>query len=175
METIKVRASLKPATIADIFHGRDTLMNKLLFVKCPKNGNFIGRYTIPELDNGNHPYHTYRELIEIEDRNKFYRQELTLGITAKLFYVLSDNHNDNFFQFKLILRTADLFDLFDGENYTKANAVYYVKVNEHEVTGPHYMLKNPDINHVKETMKLGKLFVPAAKQTFEPYKIAQAS
>ena len=175
METIKVRATLKPASIADIFHGRDTYMNKLLFVKCPTNGNFIGNYTIPELDNNNRPYHNYKELEAIDNRNKFFRKELSTGLAAQLFYVLSEVHNEHDFQFKLQLRTADFFDLFDSESATKANTIYYLKVNAQEVTGPHFMPKITDVNHVKNAMLNGKLFVPTAKQTFEPYKIAQAS
>jgi len=175
METIKVRATLKPASIADIFHGRDTYMNKLLFVKCPINGNFIGNYTIPELDNNNRPYHSYQELAAIEERNKFYRKELFTGLAAQLFYVLSEVHNEYDFQFKLQLRTADFFDLFDSETDTKPNTIYYIKVNAQQVTGPHFMPKITDINKVKNAMANGKLFVPTAKQTFEPYKIAMAS
>jgi hypothetical protein len=32
-----------------------------------------------------------------------------------------------------------------------------------------------DINHVKNAMNAGKLFVPSANQTFEPFKMAIAS
>ena len=175
METIKVRATLKPASIADIFHGRDTRMNKLLFVKCPRNGNFIGSYTIPELDNRNFPYHTYKELDAVKKSNDFYKKELYQGLAAQLFYVLAEVHNEYDFQIKLKLRTGDFFDFFDSENYTKPNVIYYVKVNANEVTGPHILPAITDVNYVKNAMERGQLFVPSAQQTFEPYKIAQAS
>lgn len=175
METFKVRATLKPATIADIFHGRDTYMNKLMFVKCPKNGNFIGTYAIPEIQNTKRPYHTYKELNNIESSNKYYKKELSNGLASQLFYVLSESHNDYDFQFKLILRTADFFDLFYSENHLKQNTIYYVKVNSHEISGPHFLPKVTDINRVKNAMNAGQLFVPSANQTFEPYKIAIAS
>lgn len=175
METIKVRATLKPATIADIFHGRDTYMNKLLFVKCPINGNFKGSYTIPELDNRNLPYRTYVEKNNVKNRNDFYKKELQIGLAAHIFYVLAIEHNDIDFQIKLKLRTGDFFDFFDSVDSIKPNVVYYVKVNAQEVTGPHYIPAITDVEHIKNAMQRGQLFVPTAQQTFEPYKIALAS
>jgi hypothetical protein len=175
MQTLKVRATLKPATIADIFHGRDTYMNKLLFVKCPINGDFKGIYTIPELDNNLYPYHTYQELEKRNASNRYYKKEIFNGLATQIFYVLSDSHNEYDYQFKLQLRTADFFDLFISEKSTKANTLYYVRVNDQQITGPHYLPKETDINHLKNAMNTGKIFVPTSNQTFEPYKIAKAS
>lgn len=175
METIKVRASLKPATIADIFHGRYTFSNKLLFVKCPITGNFIGSYVIPELEYRQFPYHSYKELDYIKSRNDYHKKELSNGLASQIFYALSEVHNEYYSQIKLKLRTADFFDLFTSESSTKPNVVYYVKVSSTEVTGPHTLPAFTDINHVKNTMLQGKLFVPSKDQSFEPFITAQAS
>lgn len=175
METIKVRATLKPAGIADIFHGRSIYSHKLLFVKCPINGNFKGVYTIPEFTMEPLYFTTYRELSDIQSRNSAVKKEISTGIASQVFYKLSDEHNDFDFQFKLILRTGDFFDFFLSENAIKPNVVYYARLNQHEVTGPHVMPAITDINHVKNAMNAGKLFVPSANQNFEPFKMAIAS
>jgi len=176
METIKVRATLKPAGISDIFHGRDTYTNKLLFVRCLEKGCFIGAYKVPEIDNHDYPFYTtYKELDKIKDGNDYYRKELYEGISAHIFYTLSDAHNDFDFQFKLIIRTGDWFDFFEAENHVKPNVVYYVKVNSDQLTGPHAMSSNADPKYVKSAIEKGQLLVPSANQTFEPYKIAHAS
>lgn len=175
METFKIRATLKPAGISDIFHGRDTYANKLLFVKCPVTGNFKGIYTIPEFKREPLYFTTYKELSAIQAANTYIKKEISTGIASQVFYKLSDQHNDFDFQFKLILRTGDFTDFFLSENSIRPNVLYYARLNQHEVTGPHLMPAITDINHVKNAMNAGKLFVPSANQTFEPFKMAIAS
>lgn len=176
METIKIRASLKLALRSDIFSGVNTYANKVLFVNCPENGTFKGLYTIPELDNKSYVYGvTASELQEIKDRNTSIKHEIYSGLATQLFYKLSDSHNEFDFQFQLILRPGDWFDFFQAEQWLKPNVVYYVRVNNHEVSGPHYMPTMADIVHIKKAIENKQLYVPSANQTFEPYKIAAAS
>ena len=156
METsIKVRATLVRASKMDVFTAAEIPKeNKLLFYRDPITHLFTDTYKILGTD-------AYA-IIEL------YRM-LQLGI----LYKLTDQHHENDFCFKLILRPAGTYDFFDTPKWVKVNTVYYVR-NNNEVHGPHILPEHADITKLNSGIEKGILYVPD-KQIFEPYKIKKSA
>ena len=175
MEIVKVRATLKLASQEDVFHGNETYENKMLFLRDQFTKEFLATYKIQSIDNRTFPYHSkeYKEMICAG--NKYVRDELNELLQKKMLYKIAESHNSVDIQVKLILRTADEFDFFQNEKYFVPNVIYYIKVNDHELTGPHMLPFDASILHTKTALLNGKLFVPHKRQTFEEIKTAIAS
>lgn len=175
MEIIKIRAALRVATREDIFNDQTPLTNKMLFVQCNETREFRGGYVIASLHNTNLPYVSAEQNAFNRKLNNYTMRELLDGLHYQLFYVLDETKNEKNFNFKLHLRMADDFDFFDGSNAVKQNLVYYVKISDNEIQGPHIMKFTSECDHIKKAIEAGKLFVPSKTQSFEPYKLAKAS
>lgn len=147
--TIKIRATLVRASKFDVFT-KDELPkeNKILFFKDPITKQFRDTYRIPGID-------------------AYWIVELYTMLQLGCLYIVTENHNENDFCFKLVLRQADDFDFFYTPRWVKPNIVYYVR-NKDEVSGPHILKENADIVRIKAALEQGKLYVPG-KQLFEPY------
>ena len=152
---IKVRATLIRASKYDVFT-KDELPreNKLLFFRDPITKEFRDTYRIPSTD----PYYVW-ELYKM----------LQLGC----LYVVTDNHHENDFCFKLILRPAHEDDFFYCPQWVMENTIYYVR-NGDEVHGPHNLQVHSDKVKLKAGIEKGILYVPG-KQLFEPYKIRKVA
>ena len=171
MSVIFTRATLKLAGREDVFHNNETFENKLLFLKCPLKHEFIGMYTIPAIDNNEYPYMEASQRQTIKAINKYSIEELNVYLKNYALYKLSDTTNSMDFQFKLYLRPANDFDLYDSTIFQKPNIICYVKTGD-AVVGP-YSLN--DLENVKEKMNKAQIYIPTKKQLFEPYNISKAS
>lgn len=152
--TIKIRATLVRASKFDVFTKEELPKeNKILFFKDPITKQFRDIYRIPGTD-------------------AYWIVELYTMLQLGCLYVVTENHNENDFCFKLVLRQADDFDFFYTPKFVKTNTVYYVR-NGDEVNGPHILPEHADIVRIKAALEQGKLYVPG-KQLFEPYIIKKS-
>lgn len=175
MATIKIKAALRVATREDIFCDQTPLTNKLLFVKCPVTGEFRGVYVIPSWQSTQLPYASASVIRAVRNSNNYFMRELLDGLHYQLFYVLDEMKNQTSFTFKLNLKTADEFDFFEGLESVKQNLIYYVKISDTEIQGPHSLKFTLACDHIKKAIEAGKLFVPSKTQSFEPYKMAKTA
>ncbi len=175
METIKIRAVLRVATREDIFHEQTPIDNKMLFVQCPVTRDFKGVYVIDRLHNTSMPYFSPEENATGRKINNYMMRELLDGLHQQVFYVIDEQKSEKNFSFKIRLRTADEFDFFDSSKFVKQNLIYYVKVNDNEIQGPHVMKFTSECDHLKAAIQKGILYVPSKTQTFEPFNMAKAS
>jgi hypothetical protein len=154
-KNIKVRATLVRASKFDVFT-KDELPreNKILFFKDPFTKEFRDIYRIPGTD-------------------AYWIVELYNMLHLGCLYVVTENHHENDFCFKLILRPADDFDFFYTPRHVKTNTVYYVR-NGNEVHGPHILPEHADILKLKSGIENGILYVPG-KQLFEPFKLKKSA
>lgn len=175
MGIIKIRAVLRVATREDLFNDQIPLANKMLFVKHPETREFNGVFVIDRLHSTNLPYVAPEENAFQRKLNNYTMRELLNGLHYQLFYVLDEEKSEKNFSFKLRLKTADEFDFFEGPNSVKQNLVYYTKINENEIQGPHIMKYSSQCDHISKALTDGILFVPSKTQTFEPFNLAKAS
>jgi len=172
MERLEIRAGLRLASYDDcLIHGKP-ITNKLIFIKNQLNGQFEGMTKLPnyyEIFNDSPKEQIWKSI------NECYLNEIKLAVLYQNYFVLSEQYNSLHFNFKLLLREADEFDLTYTPNFVQENALYYVRVNSMEISGPHYLPATASASYVLKAISEKKLFVPAKDQTFEPYKLSHAS
>ena len=174
MERLEIRAGLRLATFEDcLIHGKP-ITNKLVFIKNRLNDQFESVFKLPEFYEKS-PYANLELENDWLNLNQFHINEIKSGVISQNYYVLSEQYNSLHFNFKLLLREADEFDLTYTPNFVQENALYYVRVNSMEISGPHYLPATASASYVLKAISEKKLFVPAKDQTFEPLKLSHAS
>lgn len=155
-KTIAIRASLVRATKIDCFT-RDEMPreNKLFFVKNFTGENFKGIYII----GGNDMY---------------YVNEVNQALQMGALYMLSADHCETNFCFKLLLRPAEDYDMFYNPTNVKENKIYYVR-NGDDVSGPYCMKNNADYQRVRKALNSGVIYVPCNNQPMEPIIIRKSA
>lgn len=171
MERLEIRAGLRLATFDDcLLHGK-ILTNKTVFIKNRLNGQFEALYKLP-----NHYECDDSEKDKIwKESNEYNINEIKTAIIFQNYYVLSEQYNSLHFNFKLILREAEFDDLTYTSTFVKENALYFVRVNAMEISGPHYLPETASASYVRKAIQDKKLFVPIKEQTYEPIKLSNAS
>jgi len=156
LRTIKVKATLVRASKFDVFTSDEMPKeNKLLFFRDPIT-------------------HEFRDVYRISGTDSYDIVELYKGLQMGVFYRLTDQHHDSDFCFKLVLRTAELIDLFDTPKWIKQNVIYYELQGADSILGPLNIDQFSDSAKIQRLAAEGKIFVPG-KQLFEPFKIKKSA
>lgn len=163
-----VKASLAICQLDDLIRYDGSFVeNKTFFLKDVKTQNFYSTYKII---SANHPHKDKLQLAI----DKYLTNEVKLLLRYKLIFKFAEISNSIDFSFKIYLKTAVEFDLFEG-NLLKTNAVYY-EINEQGLTiGPGYLSSENIPEVLREKMLKGLILVPTKKQLFEPIETAKAS
>lgn len=96
-------------------------------------------------------------------------------VSLELIYKLNNTYNEEDFCFKMYLKTAIDFDVFNSPSDLLIGAIFYQLNEEKQVTGPYYIDDNTPTDIMYENVKKGIILVPHKKQTFERVLIAKAS
>lgn len=141
--------------------------NKMFFVKDIASQKFKGTYRIVEANA------SVKDELQIAC-DKYQRNEIETLLACNLIFKLSLTANPLDFGFKMYLKTAVEFDLFDG-NLLKMNSIYYVMTASGSPLGPGYLSAENSPETLREQIEKGLILVPTKKQLFEPSQLAKAS
>ncbi len=157
METFKIKASLTRAGVEDLFYQNQTpRQNKIFFVKDIIKAEFRGTFKAHSSD---------QDVIT----------QMYLMLQLGIIYRLTDVENEFNQSIKLSLRTADDYDFFSAKDLLKENTIYYVKLNNDVVNGPHYLRSDHDQQKIRNAIAKEILFVPSNTQLFEQFKQYKAA
>lgn len=154
---IKVKTSLVRASKLDLFTSDEIPReNKIFFYRDPITKEFSGVYRISGTDR--------YDIIELY-------KLLQLGA----LYMITENHCENNFCFKLVLKKGEHFNFFDAPKWVKQNVIYYEIKDTHYVVGPLSISLQTDVLRLRKLMADGMLYVPSGIQLFEPYNVKKSA
>lgn len=163
-----VNAHLVRCALEDLIrHDGDFVENKMFFVKDIATQKFKGTYRIVEANT------TVKDELQIAC-DKYLKNEIETLLACNLIFKLSATPNPLDFSFKMYLKTAVEFDLFDG-NLLKMNSIYYIMTPSGSPLGPGYLSPENSPETLREQIEKGLILVPTKKQLFEPSQLAKAS
>lgn len=170
-----------------ISHTGQFTENTLFFIKNIGTLQFYGTYKLQNINT-----HLYSE--EVTRNKNYYQKEVDLLIANHLIYKLIADDTNAELIFKMYIRTADEFDLFEGADFLAMNTIYYVlgseksegtyKVNSNSkleqmkldtIQGPFFINPYTNVDSIKEKISQGTIFVPYKKQKFEPFEIQKTA
>ena len=163
-------AAVELVTKTDVFdHAGYLFENKVFYIKNYFTQKFCGRYRLHD-DYPNMPLD-----YEVIKFMQYYKDEVNELLKYKLLYkitVPSENHEKNIF---FTIKTAFYDDLLISNKRIKNNVTYYIMENTNTIHGPHIAGNFTDANEMIDNIDQGKIFIPALKQLFEPYKLIQSA
>ena len=170
-----------------ISHTGQFTENTLFFIKNIGTLNFYGTY---KLQNVN----THLHSDEVTRNKKYYQNQVDILIANHLIYKLIADDTNAELIFKMYIRTADEFDLFEGANFLAMNTIYYVMSSENHqgtfkvnsdskleqmkyntIQGPFFISPYTNIDSIKSKIAEGSIFVPYKKQKFEQFEIKKTA
>lgn len=134
--------------------------NTLFFIKNIGTLEFYGTYKITNVN-------THLDNEESRRNIEYHKNEVEILLANHLIYKLTEDDVNCDFKFKMYIRTADEFDVFEGANFLAMNTIYYVH-EENVIKGPFYINSYTIVETIKEKLAQGKILVPYKKQKFEP-------
>jgi hypothetical protein len=151
-----------------ISHTGQFTENTLFFIKNIGTLNFYGTY---KLQNVN----THLDSYEVTRNKKYYKKEVEILVANNLIYKLIADDTNAELIFKMYIRTADEFDLFEGANFLAMNTIYYVFNATNHIEGPFLINPYTNIDSIKTKIAEGSIFVPYKKQKFEQIEIQKTA
>jgi hypothetical protein len=172
-----------------ISHTGQFTENTLFFIKNIGTLNFYGTY---KLQNVN----THLDSYEVTRNKKYYKKEVEVLVANNLIYKLIADDTNAELIFKMYIRTADEFDLFEGANFLAMNTIYYLMSSENHqgtfkvnsdsdskleqmkynaIQGPFFISPYTNIDSIKTKIAEGSIFVPYKKQKFEQIEIQKTA
>ena len=106
---------------------------------------------------------------------KYTETQIDFLVSLDLVYKLNNTYNQDDYCFKMYLKTAIDFDVFNSPSDLLIGAIFYQLNEEKQVNGPYYIDDNTPMDSMTENIKKGIVLVPHKKQTFERVLIAKAS
>ena len=163
-----VHASLVRCSLEDLMKPDGSFIeNKMFFLKDIATQKFKATYKIISAN------HEVKDALQ-RASDKYMKKEIETLLACNLIFKLAETKKSLDFSFKIYLKTAVEFDLFDGK-YLKMNSIYYI-MNEHgSPLGPTYLCSENSPELLREQMEKGLILVPTKKQLFEPIQLAKAS
>ena len=170
-----------------ISHTGQFTENTLFFIKNIGTLDFYATYKITDVNS-----HLKSE--EVVRNKEYQKNEVELLLANKLLYKLISDDTNAELIFKMYIRTANEFDLFEGADFLAMNTIYYIlgsensegtyKVNsslkleqmkQDTIQGPFFINPYTNVDSIKQKISQGTIFVPYKKQKFEPIEIKKTA
>lgn len=145
------------------------LENRFFFTKDIVTKEFKNTYRLRGVNAKIHR-DEYQDALE-----KYTEIQIDFLVSLGLVYKLNNTYNQDDYCFKMYLKTAIPFDIFNSPNEVLSGAIYYLLNESMQFTGPYYLDDNTELDLMHENLKKGIVMVPHKRQTYERVLIAKAS